>query len=457
MAFQSSLGVAVEDGGLYIVHLKSGFKKVKVAAEAVYPLDAGKPLEERLNAAGEAFRGFLAEHRVPVRDIHLGVPRDLAFLRIVSLPAAVKENLRQSLAYELDKYSPFPAEDVAFDYQVLSEDKEGGRLQLLLVMMRKASLKPFLALAAQAGKGIASIGISSTALVNALDQLSRDSRRAAEAVLFLENGHLELDYVKDRRLVYSRYVVAEGEEFGEVLERELDLLKEAQGLEKDGLPLLCLGLDSADTRLEKAPPEPGWRHLDPSAFGLSRPGLLRAFGLALGGVGEVPMGLNLLPPELQKKASKIGYYTMFGLLGLLVLAAAAWGGGQLFQKRLIMKRLDAEISRLGTEIAKIQSQEQRLADLEMQIDYVAGLRGKHVPALDVLKELTETIPEDAWVRDLIYAKGRVQIQGYAASASELIPLLEASPFFKDVGFMSRITKSRDGKEQFRIGLQVSPE
>ncbi len=456
MAFQSSLGVAVEEGGLYIVHLKAGFKKVKVAAEAVYPLDAGKSLEERVRAAGEAVQRFLAEHRVPVKEIHLGVPRDLSFLRIVTLPAAVKEDLRQTLAYELDKYAPFSAEDVAFDYQVLAQDKEQGQLQVLLVMMRKASLRPFLALAAQAGKAVATIGISSTALVNALDYLNQDMRQDAGALLFLENGHLELDYIKDRRLVYSRYVPADPAGLGELLGREVGLLREAQGLEGE-LQIRCLGLDSAGKWLEQAAPGLECRPLDPSAFGLSRPGLIRAFGLALAGVREVPMGLNLLPPELQKKASKIGYYTMFGLLGLLLLAAAAWGGGQLFQKRLMLKRLDAEISRLGTEIAKIEAQQRRLTDLEAQIDYVAGLRSKHIPALDVLKELTEIIPPEAWVRNLSYADGRVQIQGYAASASELIPLLEASPLFKNVGFLSRITKSRDGKEQFRIGLQVSPE
>ena len=49
----------------------------------------------------------------------------------------------------------------------------------------------------------------------------------------------------------------------------------------------------------------------------------------------------------------------------------------------------------------------------------------------------------------------VQIEGDAESASELIPLLEISPLFKDVAFLSSITKSKDGKERFRIGLKIN--
>jgi general secretion pathway protein L len=77
-----------------------------------------------------------------------------------------------------------------------------------------------------------------------------------------------------------------------------------------------------------------------------------------------------------------------------------------------------------------------------------------LPALNILKDLSRRIPEGAWVRKFDFSDKGVQIEGHADSASELIPLLETSPLFKDVAFLSPITKSKDGKERFRIGLKI---
>ncbi len=74
--------------------------------------------------------------------------------------------------------------------------------------------------------------------------------------------------------------------------------------------------------------------------------------------------------------------------------------------------------------------------------------------MDILKDLSERIPKSAWVRKLNFSDKGMQVEGHADSASELISLLEASPLFKDVAFLSPITKDRDGKERFRIGFQV---
>jgi len=75
----------------------------------------------------------------------------------------------------------------------------------------------------------------------------------------------------------------------------------------------------------------------------------------------------------------------------------------------------------------------------------------------VIKELSERIPKSAWLLRFAYSdKGsKIEIEGWADSASELIPLLEDSPLLKEVGFLSSITRSPAGKERFRIGLKLS--
>ncbi len=205
--------------------------------------------------------------------------------------------------------------------------------------------------------------------------------------------------------------------------------------------------------------EKGWeaRPIAWEKAGLQDPALLPAYGLALRGLRQTPMEIDLLPPELRKKASRVGMYCMFGLLGLMLLAGLGWGGGVIAQQRAAVKKLETEIKRLGTEIATIERKREGVKELETHIDYLVSLRRDRPVVLDILKELTQIIPENAWVRSLSFSGKDVQIEGYGDSASDLIPLLEASPLFRDVAFLARITKTKDGKDQFRIGLQLESQ
>ena len=69
--------------------------------------------------------------------------------------------------------------------------------------------------------------------------------------------------------------------------------------------------------------------------------------------------------------------------------------------------------------------------------------------LPVLRELTDTIPGDAWLTNLSVDRNGLELGGFANAASQLIPLLEASPTLERVEFTSPVTKGRD-REQFRL-------
>jgi general secretion pathway protein L len=95
-----------------------------------------------------------------------------------------------------------------------------------------------------------------------------------------------------------------------------------------------------------------------------------------------------------------------------------------------------------------------LKELENKIDAINALRQRHVPALDVLRDLSKELPVGAWLDRLAFTDKGGEIEGYADSASALIPLLAASPLLKDVAFLAPITKGKDGKERFRIGFKI---
>ena len=60
-----------------------------------------------------------------------------ALVRRVTLPAAAGENLRQVLGFEMDRLTPFRAEEVYFDHRLVSRDAGAGQLALQLAVARR--------------------------------------------------------------------------------------------------------------------------------------------------------------------------------------------------------------------------------------------------------------------------------------------------------------------------------
>ena len=60
-----------------------------------------------------------------------------ALVRRTTLPAATEENLRQVLAFEMDRLTPFRVDDVYFDDRVLARDAAAGTISVLVAVARR--------------------------------------------------------------------------------------------------------------------------------------------------------------------------------------------------------------------------------------------------------------------------------------------------------------------------------
>jgi general secretion pathway protein L len=109
-------------------------------------LGAGDPSLHRaeigrrlLHAAGTSFRLLLC------------LPPEQVLRRTLALPLAVEENLRQALAFELDRYTPFRAEQVYFDFRVLGRDADRKSLSVELAAVPRSTVDQGVARAATLG------------------------------------------------------------------------------------------------------------------------------------------------------------------------------------------------------------------------------------------------------------------------------------------------------------------
>ncbi len=75
-------------------------------------------------------------------EIRLVLPKSLLLLRTVRLPLAVKDHVRRTLTYEMDRLTPFQASALYFDARIVGV--VGGQLEVELAACRRDLVQPWL-------------------------------------------------------------------------------------------------------------------------------------------------------------------------------------------------------------------------------------------------------------------------------------------------------------------------
>jgi len=111
------------------------------------------------------------------------LPANKVLIPPISLPLAAEENLREVLSFEMDRQTPFSADDVWYDCIVTKRDKTAGKLELILVVTPRSDIEDLL-------DDLAELGVKPDRLttrdasgagflhLNLLPQRNRGTRRA---------------------------------------------------------------------------------------------------------------------------------------------------------------------------------------------------------------------------------------------------------------------------------------
>lgn len=169
-------------------------------------------------------------------------------------------------------------------------------------------------------------------------------------------------------------------------------------------------------------------------------------------------GANLLPAAERPPPRRLGVY-LDGLLGLLVvgligaaLITPLWQLGQreeALQKALNRLRIQAE------EVGKVRDELERA-----RLGSVEVLQRKRNQArmTDLLRDLTDLLPDGTWVQTLNVTDKGVDLRGESTQATALIGTLEQHPAIEGVAFGSPVMQvPATGTERFHIVLKYQPE
>ncbi len=439
--FADALGVVVRPESVIISHLAKRFRAVKVLGVEVAELDV--PDELRNAEIASIVKGYVGRHGLEDPRISL-VPCDgPSLLASMMLPASAADNASEIIGYELDRLFPVPPDSLVVGHSRRGMGSSGERICLSVVALPR---EPLLALAEELRCAGVAPGAATTESAALADYCAFGCADDALVAVFASGDSRErLTLVSEGLLVSSHHVSAAGEGREALVEREIEA----------SLP----ERSSHDFSIFVETPSGGReRSLDEIApEGFVRPQGLKAYdcavamGAALGRLGEGRCAINLMPPELIQDGGGLGLREM-ALSGAVIVMALVLASTITAKNAVISSALADELDRLTPLVEEVVANEDaNRVLLEKTLKLEAASRSD---VLTYMREITRLVPTSAYLTTFRFREDRIEVDGIADSASGLIGILEASPYFERVDFTAPTTKYLQTQERFSLRMRL---
>lgn len=143
------------------------------------------------------------------------------------------------------------------------------------------------------------------------------------------------------------------------------------------------------------------------------------------------------------------------LLGIIVLAMALNLIVPLYMEKTRVDRIEGQIASRRNEVKAIEALRQEASTIDADITSVRNFKESAPMSLDIMKELTTILQKNVWLTRLRITGETVEIEGYASSATEILPKLEQSGQFRKVEFSSpTIRDMRLNADRFVIKMEI---
>lgn len=347
---------------------------------------------------------------------------------VIELPVKSRDDIAHALRFELEKHLPLEPDQYSFDFHTVQTIAEGTRNLVLAV--RKDKLKWIADCLGEAG--LKFCGVRCTAAEAANEVLSAVNVTDGVLVHRWESGY-QIAGFKDSEPEFIK-VAADSEEAA----RDIEGLTQTYGR-----TVYAAGDLAAAAGLDR---------FSPQNVAVNLPGRIALSGLKGGRVD-----MDFVPPELA--ASKKDYYlhTITALCAACVVIFFATTIFAYIKDYRAMNWVRDRTAEIKTSTKELISMSREIETNIEKLDFLYEFRNSKNRKIDMLSELGELIPKDAWLISLSADEsGKIKIEGFAREAADIIGPIERSDMFENVEFSFPVTVS-GGIERFSLKMQVEAQ
>ncbi len=405
--------------------------------------------------------------------VSFGLASGQMLLRVVDLPSTDPDEMAGMIKLQLDKFSPFPEERMAFSYEVLQA--AGGGCRALIAAVQKDTLDAAGTVCRQAGFALRRIDADLMGWWRLLADQGAMPAAGRHLVLRLEEEGGILLAVQDGSLAAVKTIGARGglpeEEYAGELAHELGAFILVLDLEQGVAPVSGLDLwrqgpappallERLRTELGQAPRERDLGAMPALSEGLARRMLAPPFEAASAPGRGAAAVLDLVPAvwrsaedSLRVKRRLIAASILVAgiwlalVLGLVAIYTAQQRGLETTERRL------AEVQKPADEVRAMQ---RRARAFEQYLD-------RRQSALECLREVSRLLPEGITLAAFQFKKAKsVILRGEALTVNPIYDFkqeLDKSPLFSrvDMGSIQPGKRKTETVQTFQMTLHLPEE
>jgi type IV pilus assembly protein PilM len=156
----------------------------------------------------ETLKKILKNFKVKKGKVLFSIPAQNAVVRLINFTYMPEEEIREALRWELERYIPFPAEDVYFDFQILETIERQGtkEYRLLLVVTPSEVLNPYLDVVKNIGLEPELVDISSFSAIRSAIKEKKDIPQESTLFLYSRYKFVDLIVSKDKKPFFFRTI-----------------------------------------------------------------------------------------------------------------------------------------------------------------------------------------------------------------------------------------------------------
>ncbi|MFC1632215.1 type IV pilus assembly protein PilM [Candidatus Omnitrophota bacterium] len=180
----------------------------------------------------QAIRRLFKESGISTNKVNISVCGPSVIVRYILLPQMSKTQLQSAIKYEAEKYIPFNIEEVILNAPLLEDNRDDGKIRVLIVAAKKTAIEDYVKLITECGLEPQLIDVDSFALINSF-LLNNSGRPDANIVALLHIGRrfTSINILKNNVSHFMRDITVGGNELTKMINEKLNIaIEDAEDL-----------------------------------------------------------------------------------------------------------------------------------------------------------------------------------------------------------------------------------
>ena len=248
---KSIVGLDIGSSALKAVELKpvrGGFELLHIAHQNLQSdtIVDGHIID--LNHVSDCINRVWTDQNIRTNLIATSLSGHAVIVKKITLPAMPEEELDEQIHWEAEQYIPFDINDVNLYHEIINYDQTGQHMDVLLVACKRDKIAQFTQVISQAGKQPMIVDVDAFALQNAYEVNYQPMPNQTVALLDIGASVMTINIVRGATSIFTRDISAGGNQYTDLLQKELDLTFEQAEALKRGADL------GVETTLDQAEP-----------------------------------------------------------------------------------------------------------------------------------------------------------------------------------------------------------